>query len=298
MSKENFKGGLKDFIQSSNENEMRKKQNIEYILFDKTLIYIKDYEIAKIIVEWCKDEEEPAQFFLKCLEKMGIEVPVKIVHLSVMEDYYSFIIAEMAKQKIWQLKISKIPKAFLKLEIMFSEKIKGVFKCNYFELSIKEEKVKIKYCNEKTIIISIGKDIHITLTGINWEEKEKLYDISKKLIKDLKMINESLEPYKFYTKSKEKIEYYYDLKNVEIELIMKRFSVVTKNGKIISYCDYKKGITIKNYDKWEYKEYQTETVRLLWECGRFKCSGIPNKDIQKYVDMVEKMIKEIESLKF
>ena len=149
------------------------------------------------------------------------------------------------------------------------------------------------------IRISLESDISIFLSGFYWNREENLYEKAKNLIKDLNMIHEDSDPYEYYTKAKANIAKYYNLKGVGIELLIKFWSIKTQDGEIISYKDSIKGITIqRGKDEWSRKEYRTGKVVVAWEGSKFECEGVPNEDIQKYVNIAEKAIEEVEKLKY
>lgn len=278
----------------------RQKHYIENIMSGKTSLEISNPKIAEIIVKWCDDEKNPVYFFISCLEKMGLGALIKFGELSEhLPDCYYIPITEIKSGDvdILSLRISRMPKEFLKLELSSSKKVE--YNIQNQKLIIRESDFKIEYCETERIQIFVGNDILISLTGYDWSIQENLYDSAKRLIKDLRNLKRNLQPYSYYIESKAKIAQYYNLENVQIDFSTKTFSITSQDGKLISYKD-PAGITINNfgYKGWIYKEYRKKNVRLSWGNNTFKCEGIPNKDIQKYVDIAEKAIEAIENLEF
>lgn len=297
-----LKGSIKEFFTTKKEAKIqreRQKHYIENIMSGKTSLDISNPKIAEIIVKWCDDEENPVHFFISCLEKMGLGALIKFGELSEhLRDCYYIPITEIESgddEDILFLRISRMPKEFL--QIGPNKKVE--YNIQNKKLIIQELDFKIEYCETERVQIFVGNDILIILTGYDWSIQENLYDSAKKLIKDLRNLKTNLQPYSYYIESKAKIAQYYNLENVQINFSTKTFSITSQDGKLISYKD-PAGITINNfgYKGWIYKEYRKKNVRLSWGNNTFKCEGIPNKDIQQYVDIAEKAIEAIENLEF
>lgn len=307
-----IRGTIIEMFQNQEEERILKKRQTQYIndiVEGKFLeLLISDTKIAQIIVQWCDKEENPVKFFLQCLSKMGVETPIKLGCVTENLQSYSFVMKEKKQGKVRILYISKAPKEFLTLEILLAEKVHYNVRQPSFKIidsnkyktifEIEEGKYSVQYCREEIIKIYVGNDITIRLKGVDWKQEENLYKKTKDLIEDFRNLDENLAPHTYYTAVKEKIVKHYALENVEITLSMKFLSIATRDGKIVDYKDSIKGITIKNYNKWYYKEYCTEKEKVVFENSKVEIEGVETNRIQKVVDTAEKAIKEVESLKY
>lgn len=306
---------LKGRLISKRKKKIRKERMKEYIKditdgkFSK--LYVSDAKIAEIIIRWCEEEENPTEFFLRCLSIMGVHRHIAITDVSESENEYSFILRE--KQKEMTLFVSKTPKEYLGLGTTNDKKIcyyvsreKGRYKILNYNflvpvLIIGEEKITIEYCLDKTIKILVGKYINIVLSGYEWNMDKSLYFRAKSMIKDLKKIDEVFtDPYLYYCEIKGKIDKYFKLQGVKLELSKDEFSMTTENGKLIEYIEPALGIIIKNYYNkgYFYKEYRSDGIHVEWKDGYIKIPERDYKNIKQYVDIAKGAIEKVEMLEF
>lgn len=297
---------LKEFFQTQGEKLSQRRCNkeaVKNIVSGETFIDTRDKQIANIIVRWCDREKNPVDFFSQALCKMGIELPVRIMQLVNLPEYYMVAMKELETGVLRDFYISKIPKNLLraKIQLLDDEVVDYKVQGEENTVIVRSGRVTVEYYSER-VRISIDNwvdDIDITLTGIqNNFAQYDMYKKAKSVIEELEPLDRNMDSYVYYIMAKKVIEKYFDLKGVGIGFYTQLLTIHSCDGMLVNYNNLMNGITIKNYTQGPFKQYEKDGIKFTWQNNKFKCEGVPDENIRKYLDVVEGLIKNVEELEY
>lgn len=275
-------------------------------------ISVKNPDVAEGIAKWNWKKENPVEFFLECLETMGITHNIELEASTKSEKDYVFVLREKSEEEIkkWKFSISQTAEEYLKLKNSKGEKISYYVSTagksykviseepsNYI-FKIKDSIVTIWFWKNK-IQITVDRDITINITDYQLEINKNIYSNAKKLIEELKESNDYFDPYEYYCKVKKIISNYYNIQDATLEVkIMDHSCIKASHGKLIEYREAALGIIIKNYLDKDYREYRSAGIEVIWKDGYIKFPDKTHRDLQKDFEIAKSAIEKIENLEF
>lgn len=312
------KGFVRKRIEQIVENVWRNQHMQAIINGEFPQIEVTSSDIAETIMQWSYKQKEPVSFFMTCLSIVGIDGDIILEKLEVRNDEEVFLVKEKKTKKEWKLTLSSnCLEGYLitkkeNLEIKYNilghrHKLHNGMNNIYLTVlevihSINLEKwIKIQYCKPKTIIILIhvetGEEISTKIPGIDWTIGPKKWKEALKISEGLSHVSEQ-EIYNWYCKIINSISKFYNVDDTDIEVTTDTASLTLRNKELIEYEDSIKGICIKNYTNYTYKEYRRDGIEVVWENDTIKVRTTKEQNIKQYIDIAKKGLEEIENLKF